>query len=114
MKKSIKDENFLERIPQKSSSLNWSQNENGRVTLEIANEGFFNRIAQKLFGKPPVTYIHLDDVGSFVWTLIDGNSDIIVLGEKVKEHFKDAAEPLYERLAKFFTILESYRFIIFK
>lgn len=105
-------ENYLEKIPQKNPKINWSVNGEG-VTLEIENRGAFNRIAQKLFKKPKISYIHLDEMGSFIWPLIDGKTDIIALGEKVKEHFGDKAEPLYERLSKYIKILESYGFIKF-
>lgn len=114
MKKNIISENFLERHPQRNALINWSQSEDGTATLEIENNGFFNKIAQKLFGKPPITYVHLDKTGSFVWPLIDGEKDIIAIGELVKEEFGDEAEPLYERLAKFFQILESYNFITYR
>ena len=114
MKKNNISENFLERRPIRSALINWSQSDDGRVTLEIENTGFFNKIAQKFFGKPPVTYVHLDKTGSFVWPLIDGEKDIIEIGELVREKFGDEAEPLYERLAKFFQILESYNFIMFR
>ena len=97
-----------------SSYLRWTQSEEGKVTLEIDNVGFFNRIAQKFFNKPKVSYIHLDTVGSIVWPLIDGEKNILALGEDVKEKFGDECEPLYERLAKFFQILSSYNFITFK
>ncbi len=104
--------NVLEFIPQKNIS--FSINENGAVTLEIENKGVFNRIAQKLFKKPKITYIHLDEFGSFIWHLIDGQTNILAMGEKVKEKFGEECEPLYPRLSKFFEILESYKFIIFK
>ena len=107
-------ENFLERIPVRNPELRWTADDEEIVTLEIDNKGFYNRIAQKFFKRPPITYIHLDKTGSFVWPLIDGEKDIIALGVLVKEHFGDEAEPLYERLAKFFQILESYKFISFK
>ena len=58
--------------------------------------------------------MHLDENGSFVWPIIDGEKNIIAIGESVKEKFGEKAEPLYERLAKFFQILESYNFITFK
>lgn len=115
MKKKINEaENFLERIPVRSQYLNWAADEDGLVTLEIENTGFFNRIAQKVFRKPKFSYVHLDKTGSFVWPLIDGEKDIITLGELVKERFGEEAEPLYQRLAKFFQILDSYHFISFK
>lgn len=104
--------NMLEFIPQKNIS--FSIDENGAVALEIENKGAFNRIAQKLFKKPKITYIHLDEFGSFIWSLIDGQTNILAMGEKVKEKFGEECEPLYPRLSKFFEILESYKFIIFK
>lgn len=114
MKKNIISENYLEKIPVRSPYLKWSQAEDGKVTLEFENSGFFNKVAQKLFGKPEISYVHLDETGSFVWPLIDGKTSIINLGSHVKSKFGEAAEPLYERLAKFFQILESYNFISFK
>ena len=41
-------------------------------------------------------------------------NNILSLGEAVKERFGEKCEPLYERLAKFFQILDSYNFIYFK
>ena len=116
MKKSnpTQSENYLERIPVHNPVYRWTKDDEGKVTLEIDNKGVFNCIAQKLFKKPPVTYIHLDEMGSFVWPLIDGKRDIASLAEDVDSHFGEAAHPLYERLAKFFQILASYGFINFK
>lgn len=94
--------------------LDWSVDEAGIVTLEIKNTGFYNRMAQKMFKKPKVTYIHLDEIGSFVWPLLDGEKDIVALGTLVKAHFGEQAEPLYERLSKYFQILDSYAFIAWK
>lgn len=105
------DQNFLEFIPEKSSQLKWHTDNKGTVTLDIENTGFFNRLAQKVFLKPEFTHVHLDELGSFVWPLIDGKKDIIELGKEVKEHFGEKSEPLYPRLAKYFQILESYHFI---
>ncbi len=115
MKKSNKiPDNYLEKIPMRNPSLGWSVDENGAVTLELQNKGVFNKIAQTLFKKPKVSYIHLDENGSFVWTLIDGEKSILKIGEEVKEHFGDAAEPLYPRLAQFVKILEDYKFVTLK
>ncbi len=112
MKKNVISQNYLERKPIRVIE-NWSTDENGTVTLEKENTGIFNKIAQVLLKKPKISFIHLDEMGSFIWPLLDGKTDIIELGEKVKEHFGEKAEPLYERLAKYIQILESYNFIKF-
>ncbi len=113
MKNNKKSENYLEKIPVRCD-LNWSKDDKEIVTLEIENRGIFNKIAQKLFKKPKVSYIHLDEIGSFAWSLIDGNKTILELAKDVEEKFSEDANPLYERLAKYFQILESYNFITFK
>lgn len=107
-------ENYLERHPMRREDIFWSVDEKGMVTLDIENKGVFNRVAQKVLKKPKVSHIHLDEMGSFVWTLLDGEKDIVALGLVVKENFGDKAEPLYERLAKYFQILDSYSFIRWK
>lgn len=113
-KKNIIESNYLEKVPMRNDLLKWEVDDEDKAVLLIENTGFFNRVAQKLFKKPPVTYIHLDDMGSFVWPLVDGEKNIIELGKAVDEHFGEQAKPLYERLAKFFQILDSYKFIKWK
>ncbi len=110
-KKIVIEENYLERIPKRNEEIAWSADADGIVTLEIKNTGFMNKIAQKLFHKPPVSYVHLDENGSFVWQIIDGEHSIIEIGKDVEAKFGERANPLYERLAKYFQILESYKFI---
>ena len=106
--------NYLDKIPAGRGDINWKKDENGAVTLEIENKGAFNRIAQKLLKKPKISYVHLDEMGSFVWPLMDGEKDLAAIGKIVGEHFGEKAEPLYERLAKYFQILDSYGFISWK
>lgn len=111
MKKQITKENYLEKIPVRNTSIKWSKDDEGKVTLEIENKGVFNKIAQLVFKKPKISYVHLDNMGSFVWPLLDGKKDINALGLEVYNNFGDEAEPLYERLSKYFQILDSYGFI---
>lgn len=102
--------NYLDKIPV-HPDIPWKTDENGIVTLEIENKGAMNRIAQKLFKKPKISYIHLDKTGSFVWPLIDGKRNIADLAKDVDAHFGEEAHPLYERLVQFFRVLDSYKFI---
>lgn len=113
-KKVVIKRNYLEKIPVRNPDIKWDTDQKGLIALKIENKGWANRIAQKLFRRPKMSYIHLDENGSFIWPLIDGERDIIKIGEMVDEHFGEKAHPLYERLAQFMKILESYKFITFK
>ena len=112
-KKIIIPKNYLERVPVRSESIKWKTDNDGMVTLEIENTGWVNRIAQACFGRPRVSYIHLDKLGSFVWPLLDGEKNITELGKLVEAQFGEEAHPLYERLARYFQILDSYHFVSF-
>lgn len=114
MSKKIVTENYLDKIPTHKDGLNWTTNENGEITLEVENRGVANKLAQLILKKPKVSYIHLDEMGNFIWPLIDGEKNVYQLGKLVKEHFGDKAEPLYDRLAQYFQILENYGFISWK
>ena len=113
-KKPVLAENYLERIPCRTDGIIWSVDEDGKVTLEIENKGVFHSMAQILLKKPRISYIHLDEMGSFVWPLMDGKTTIIALGEAVEKRFGETAHPLYERLIKYLQILESYQFLYWK
>ena len=111
MKKQVISENFLEKKPAHASHILW-YTENGVVVLEIENKGFFNRLAQKFFKKPKISYIHLDEMGSFIWQCLDGEKNLIDIAKLLKEEFGEKANPLYERLCKYISILQSYGFVI--
>ena len=114
MSKKLVTENYLEKIPVQKESLNWSVDESGSVTLEIENRGLANKLFQLILKKPKVSFIHLDEMGNFIWPLIDGEKNVYQLGKLVKEHFGEKAEPLYERLTQYLHTLETYNFISFK
>ncbi len=107
-------ENFLDRIPVVSPKIRVTADEEGNVVLEKDNKGLMNRFAQLVFGKPKVSYIHLDDMGSFILPLLDGERTVHALGERVHEQFGDEAEPLYERLCQYMATLHSYGLVDWK
>ncbi len=112
MKNSSKKQNYLDRKPLRRKDLNWTVKD-GIVTLEIVNKGVMNRIFQKLLKKPKISYIHLDEMGSFIWPILDGEKTVFDLGISVKDNFGEKAEPLYDRLCQYIKILEGYNFIEF-
>ena len=112
-KRKIISANYLEKIPIRPEHITWTT-DNGMVVLHVENKGVVKRLTQIFLGKPKISYIHLDEEGSFVWLLMDGDKNILEIGNRFKEHFGEKAEPLYERMAQYFRILESYGFIAWK
>ena len=103
--------NYVEKIPVKNPDIGWKTDEEGKVTLEIENKGVFNRIFQVILKKPKISYIHLDEMGSFIWLQIDGEKTVFDIGKPVEEHFGEKALPLYERLSMFIRTLETNGFV---
>ena len=110
-KKNVISKNYLEKIPSRPQSIVWSANNEGFVTLEIKNTGWANKIAQIFFKRPKISYIHLDKTGSFIWTVIDGKMNVNEIGKLVEERFGKEVHPIFERLAAYFKIMDSYHFI---
>lgn len=113
-KKEVPQINYLDLVPERAADLAWHTDLRDRVILEVENTGLFNTIAQKVFGKPRFTKVHLDAQGSYLWPLIDGQKTVMELAALQKEQFQEAAEPLYPRIVKYFQILESYHFVRFR
>lgn len=108
-----KSANYLDFIPKIKEDLRWEKNQKD-VTIYIENKGVMNRIAQKVLNKPKVSQIHLDEMGTFIFPLIDGTKSVYDIAQLVKEEFGEKAEPLYNRIVQYMRTLESYEFISMK
>ena len=102
--------NYLEYIPVISEKNTWSE-ENGVVTVHMVHRGFFPFIAQKVFHRPRVSHIKLDEMGSFIFPLLDGTRTVGDVADLVRAAFGEAAEPLYDRLVQYMKILHNNGFI---
>lgn len=109
-----KKENSMDFVPIKNPTFKYHTNDKNLIVVEVTRSGFFDKIAQKVFKVPKKSDIELDELGSFVWNLIDGEKTIYDISVLVKEEFKDKCEPLYERLIKYFVILNDNKFITYK
>ena len=106
--------NYLDFIPCCNPLYTWDADEKGIVTVHVVNKGFYNWLAQKLFKKPRISHIKLEEFGSFVWQQMDGNRTIFDISELVREHFGEQAEPVVERLVQYFRILYQHKFVGYK
>jgi len=111
MKKSKKQVNYLDLVPIRNKDIKYEIDNNGIVTVIIENTGFVNKVAQKIFKKPKYSYVHLDEYGSNLFTLIDDTLTIEEISKKQKEKYGDKVEPLYPRCVKFFQMLNMSGFI---
>ena len=64
--------NYLDFVPEKNPEIEYEADEDGIITVLIEWKGFYHKIAQKLFRRPRVSDIRLDEFGSFVWNAGDG------------------------------------------
>ena len=103
--------NFMDFIPVCNPLYTWDADKKGIVTVHVVNKGFYNWLAQKLFKKPRVSHIALDEYGSFVWQQMDGKRHVCEISKLVEEKFGDEAEPIVERLVKYIQILYQNKFI---
>jgi hypothetical protein len=99
MRKKKQSINYLDLIPQRAETLRWHTDEaTGLITLEVENTGVFNTIAQKVFHKPRTTQVHLDETGSYLWPLIDGQKTVAQLADCMKQQFGEKAEPAHHQV----------------
>ena len=91
-KKEVLDINYLDLIPVRAEELQWFTDRRDRIVLKVENTGLFNKIAQKVFNKPQFTKVHLDQQGTFIWPLIDGERTVADIAALVKDEFGEAAD----------------------
>lgn len=103
--------NYLDYIPVCAPEYSWRHDQQNRVIVEVENKGFYNCIAQKIFKRPRISHISLDEYGSFVWQQMDGQRTIYEIAGLVRQTFGPAAEPVAERLSQYFQVLYRNHFI---
>ena len=109
--KANKDFNYLDYVPRKNELNSYSINENGNGVIKVANVGFYNKIVQVIFRKLKYSNIELEEYGTFIWDYIDGKNTIYDIALKVKEKFGEKAEPLYDRICQYFSIMADNKLV---
>ena len=104
------DVNLLELVPEQL--VKSERKEDGIVTVlgPRFKSGFMKRLVGSRM-KSPYFRIKLDDIGATVWESIDGDRNIGVIAQILRDKFGERIEPCHDRLAMFFTQLEMSRFI---
>ncbi len=109
-KKTRSEVNLLTLVPERL--VEHELGEDGIVTILAPR--FTNRIMKRLVEsrmKKRYVRIKLDEIGSAVWLLCDGRSDVGRVAEAASERFGERIQPCHDRLALFFAQLEVSEFI---
>jgi hypothetical protein len=112
-KRNKREINLLDLIP--IPIIGHEVNDDGIVTLFAPR--FKSRILRRWLLprlKRPFFRVELDDVGSALWLLCDGNRNVKEIARGMRERFAERIEPCYERMGLFFQQLEGARFITYK
>ena len=112
-KSKVPAENSLNRteslacIPQLLPGIDWRQTENGEILVKypLSIKPFFLQIARR-FKKEPQTRLtkklQLDTLGSSVWLMIDGESDVKTIIEKFADESGLSRQESEQSITTFF------------
>jgi hypothetical protein len=111
-RKVFKNTNALDLVPIRK--VEHQIEEGGNITIIIPK--FRNdKFAKFALGnRKRHIFIHLDEIGTFTWLLIDGISNIRVISEKLKDHFGESLLESEQRVNKFMSRLYQERYITFR
>ncbi len=93
-------------------NVRWETLADGRVVL-IAPK-FRNRILIKVlvpFLKHPDVRLTLDRLGSDIWNMCDGETEVRAIAERLEGTYGKDMDPEFNRLARFFRTLERERLV---
>ena len=82
-------DDVMKSRPVRNSLIKWEESENGEVSLVVPQkETAWVKIVSRLFMLPTSRVVALDEVGSSVWTMCDGNNTIDVIIRSLSNKYK--------------------------
>lgn len=103
--------NYMDIVFVPAKDKKYNIDEKGIVTVDVVNTGFYNRLAQKLWHKPAVSHISLDEYGSQVFISLDGINTVNDVLQIMYQRFPDEKDRMLDRVITFFNTLETNGFI---
>ena len=103
--------NLLEIKPVRN--LGWEIEKTGSVVLlvpKFKNPYFVKYLLPHL--RKPHFRVKLDEYGSFIWKMLDSDTSIGEVSQKLKSTYGENFDPKYERIGKFIADLAHNKFII--
>ena len=102
-KKEIK--NLWELKPRRLAE--WESSDDGKVVVLIPKfkSAFLKKWLMPKLAKP-FFKVKLDETGSAIWLLCDGETSVLSIADELRKKFGSAVEPIEERMTRFFYQLE--------
>lgn len=73
----LKRDDILSAIPLRNATIKWEQNSEGEVSIVIPQKDkLWVKVVTKIFMVPSKRVVVLDEIGSYVWMLCDGEHTI--------------------------------------
>ena len=110
-KKEVANINYLELIPFQIKEFEEKEGIINILIPKFKNQFMLSLIPQH---KSKVFRIKLDELGSAVWSSIDGKKKVTAIIEELSERFGEKIQPAEQRITKFLTQLFQSNFINFK
>lgn len=104
--------NFMLYIPNKKHE-KWEV-KNNKVYLIFEHNKCIEKLIRWLFKRSKISDIELDEIGTKVWFLINGNNTIYTIGQKLLEEYGNECEPVYDRLIMYLGYLNRKGWIKYK
>ena len=106
--------NLLDMIPVREAD--WQVDADDRITLLRARPDRRGRrgFTVWLSSMMGPSRVRLDEVGSFTWRHIDGQTDVRTLCGRLQDEFGDRVEPVHERLGQLIRILRRERLVSYR
>ena len=97
--------NYFDRVPQKNKYYSYSTR-TGLVTIYVPHRGPLEKMVRFIFKKPDMSTISLDELGSYVWRMIDGKNTVYDIARRVESYYGEEAYPIYDRLVVYINHLK--------
>ena len=105
---------MLHSRPARNEALHWEQNEDGEVQIEVTRQDTWKvRLLSKMFYIPKKRKITLDELGTEVWVLCDGNNTIAQMIEALSVRFQLNHKEVEVSLLNYLKTLGQKRFVGF-
>jgi hypothetical protein len=107
-----KEQNFLEMVPKISEKIELEK-KGELITISYERSTLIDKVFNFIFRKPAKIYIELDEIGTRVVELIDGNRNIIEICKLLEQDLGEKVHPAIQRTTQFLASLRRNGFILF-